>query len=77
MNRWLSLKEEQIYYEEKQKYRVYCKCGHTNTIINKRGYKLCSWCHNLVFKDKQTEFKYRLRQNIIKEKRKLNNGKED
>lgn len=77
MNRWLSLKEEQIYYEQKQKFRVKCKCGHTEYISNRSGKCLCSHCGNLVFKNKQFEFNYRLKEEIIKEKRKLKNGKED
>lgn len=67
----LSLKEEIIRYEELQKYRVKCKCGHTNYIANKTNKCICSHCHNLVFKDKKTEFEYRLKQNLIKEKRNL------
>ena len=71
MHYWLSLKEEQLLYEQKQKYRVKCQCGHTNTILNPRGYKLCSWCRNLVFLNPRIEFEYRLKQETMKEKRKL------
>lgn len=77
MNRWLSLKEERALWEAKAKFRKKCKCGHTVIIANKKGMCICSHCRNLVFKDKETEFKYRLRQNIIKEKRNFKNGKED
>ncbi len=67
--RWLSRKEEQRLWEEKDKNKTTCKCGHVNIIMNKNGYHLCSWCKNYVFKDKQTEFEYRLKENLIKEKR--------
>lgn len=77
MNRWLSLKEEQVLWEAKSKYRIKCKCGHTVYIANKSGMCICSHCRKLAFKDKETEFKYRLKQNLLKEKRKLKNGKED
>lgn len=70
MNNWLSLKEITQLYEEKQKFRVLCKCGHTNYIANKTGRCICSHCKQYVFKDKQTEFEYRLKENLIKEKRK-------
>lgn len=69
MNRWLSLKEIERKYEDKQQYKVYCKCGHTNYIANKEGRCICSYCHNFVFKDKKTEFEYRMKQKIKEEKR--------
>ena len=71
MNNWLTLKDEFKIFEEMQKYRYKCKCGHTVYIANKDGRTECSYCHNLVFKDKKTEFEYRMRQNLIKERRKL------
>ena len=71
MNQWLSLNEIAQLYEEKQKYRHICKCGHTVYIANKDGRAECNYCHRLVFKDAKTEFEYRMRQNLIKERRKL------
>jgi len=71
MNQWLSNKEIQKVYEEIQKYRHKCKCGHTVYIANETGRALCSHCHNWVFKDKATEFKYRMKQNLIKERRNI------
>ena len=70
-----SLREDQLLYEAKEPYRVKCKCGHTNTIINKNGYHICSWCHNYCFINPQVEFEYRMKEKINKEKRK-ENGKE-
>lgn len=67
--KYLSLKELVNLYEEKQKFRHICKCGHSVYIANKRGITECNNCHNLVFKDKKTEFEYRMKQNLIKEKR--------
>lgn len=69
--KWLSRKEEEILWAEKNKSKVTCKCGHVNIIMNKKGYHLCSWCHDLVFKDKQTEFKFRMKENLLKEKRNM------
>ena len=71
MNRWLNFKEITRLYEEKTKFKCYCKCGHSLIIANKSGMKLCSHCKNLVFRDKETEFKFRLKQNLIKERRNL------
>ena len=76
MKYWLSTKEIERKYEEKQKYAYKCKCGHTVFIINKRDYVLCSHCKNLVFKNKKIEFEYRMKEKIIREKRK-ENGKKD
>lgn len=73
---WLSDKQIQKLYESKERYRVKCKCGHTNTIINPKGYHICSWCHNYVFLNPQIEFEYRMKEKLSKEKRK-ENGKKD
>ena len=67
--RWLTKKEEERLWAEKDKSKVTCKCGHVIVLQNKTGRKLCTWCHNWVFKDKQTEFEYRMKENLIKEKR--------
>lgn len=72
ISNWLSNKEITKLYEEKQKYRVVCKCGHTNFIANKTGRAICSYCKEYVFKDKQTEFEYRMKEKLIKEKRRNN-----
>ena len=69
MNRWLSYKEEKILYDAKNKYRVKCKCGHTNIILNPKGYKLCSWCKNYVFINPKVEFDYRMKEKLLKERR--------
>lgn len=70
MNTWLSNKEIIRLWEEKQNFRHVCKCGHTVYIANKNGIAICSHCKNLVFKDKETEFKYRMKEGIINERRK-------
>ena len=63
------------YKENPQKYaeimtnnRIKCKCGHSVDIPAKMGKVICNWCNNYVFKDKKTEFEYRM-------KERLNNGK--
>ena len=69
---WLSNKELEILAEERQKYKVKCKCGHTCTILNPKGYQICSWCHKYVFKNPQLEFEYRMKEKINREKRSKN-----
>lgn len=68
MDRFLTDEEERL-WEEKSKCKVTCKCGHVSTILNKEGYKLCTWCRNYVFRNPQIEFEYRMKEKLIKEKR--------
>lgn len=70
MNQWLSLKEIKQIYESRQQFRVKCKCGHTCTILDPKGYQICSWCHHYVFINPQVEFEYRMREKLLREKRK-------
>lgn len=72
MNYWLSQKEIERLYENKQPYRRKCKCGHTVYVLSPTGRKVCSHCHSLVFINKEEEFKYRLKEKLIKEKRRRN-----
>lgn len=72
----LSLHEETILYANKEKYRQRCKiCNHSNTILARGGYQPCHWCKNMVFLTPKIEFEYRLKEKIIRERRK-ENGKE-
>lgn len=66
---WLSLKEIQQIYDDKERFRVKCKCGHTVTILSPKGYQICSWCHNYAFINEQVEFEYRMKEKINREKR--------
>ena len=69
---WLSNNDIKKIYEDRQKYRVKCKCGHTCTILSPKGYQLCNWCHNYVFINSKVEFEYRMKEKLLKEKRKEN-----
>lgn len=58
-------------FKEYAKIRHYCpKCGHTNSMPVFVDYKICSWCKNMVFKDKKTEFEYRINQANIRARKK-------
>lgn len=39
---------------------VKCKCGHSVLIPARNDKKICTWCGEYVFRNKQDEFKYRL-----------------
>ena len=62
--------EEKIKDDFLAKNRVYCKsCGHVMYIV-KQEKALCDWCGHYIFKDKRAEFKYRLKEQLIRSKRK-------
>ncbi len=69
MDRFLTKQEQERLWEEKDKHKVKCKCGHINIIWNPKGYKICSWCKNYVFENPKLEFEFRLNQQKLKEKR--------
>ena len=46
--------------------RIICKCGHSVLVPLKKAKTICSWCGEYVFKDKETEFKYRLQSKLAK-----------
>lgn len=70
---WLSNEDIKKIYEDRQKFRVKCKCGHTCTILSPLGYQLCNWCRNYVFLTPKIEFEYRMKEKLIREKRKNKN----
>ena len=52
---------------DKLKYNnVKCQCGHTDTMNIREDKMICNWCGNYVFRNKQAEFEYRLRERINK-----------
>lgn len=46
--------------------RVKCGCGHIVNFINKIPYVECSYCHNLIFRNKKCEFDYKVKRKVIK-----------
>lgn len=70
MSNWLTIEEIDRKIQDIQVCKRYCKhCGHSLIIIARRDYVECSYCHNFVFRDEKSEFMYRMKQNLIKEKR--------
>lgn len=43
-----------------------CTCGHSVVIIKDKA--ICTHCNKWVFKNKEDEFKYRLKENLTKQK---------
>lgn len=57
-------KDEEWYQKtmrELEKTKRYCKCGHSLIMPIWVDKQLCDWCGNYVYKDKETEFKYKLK----------------
>ena len=72
MNNYLDFKLMQKKLDDIQKTSYKCKCGHTVVITHQVDKALCNYCNNLVFKDKKSEFEYRLKENQFRERRKSN-----
>lgn len=55
----------------RQEHKYKCKrCGHKQLIPGYMQKNLCDECNNWVFRDPKDEFKYRMSEKIIREKRK-------
>ena len=52
--------------QERDKYKVMCKCGHKTTMSPMVEKKLCSWCGNYIFRTPKAEFRYRIKQKLGK-----------
>lgn len=55
----LSFRQLDKYYEERDKYKVICKCGHRVFVNPQKKKVLCDWCHNYVTNPRQ-DFKDKL-----------------
>lgn len=61
-----SFKDIEKLMEEQQKSKITCPCGHRIIKPKRKDRVLCSWCKKFVYKDKATEFRYKMKQEIIK-----------
>ena len=69
----LSFNEIAILSGEQTNNRKLCKnCGHS-ILLGRQDKKICTHCGCYVFKDKQTEFKYRMLERQTKRKRENSN----
>lgn len=65
----LNFKEIAILSSEQTKQRIKCKiCGHSR-LLGKNDKRICNHCGFYIFKDDETEFNFRLQENIIKQKK--------
>lgn len=69
----MSYKEDSKYFNERTLLKIKCKnCGHTQAIDNSMEKSICRWCRNYIFRNDEVETKYRLKEMILKERRKKN-----
>lgn len=62
-------KEKPIQYMDKiANYTIKCKCGHSVIFPNKEDRIICSWCGHYVYKNDKAKFKYKLKEEINKNK---------
>lgn len=46
--------------------KIQCKCGHRIFMPVYLPHTICGWCGNIVFRNKEEEFKYKLSQHLRK-----------
>lgn len=65
----LNYKEITILSGEQTRNKKRCKvCGHPQ-LLGKQDKVICKKCGNYIFKDDETEFKYRMKEQTIKQKK--------
>ena len=62
MKKVLTIKEYKRMTNEYDKIKYRCVCGHKVVIPKWVDKRVCSWCGRYVFKSKEDEFKYRLKE---------------
>ena len=66
----LSYKDIEKLASQKTENRKLCKhCGHSVLVPKRKDRIICSWCKNYVFKDDKTEFEYRMKENMLKQRK--------
>lgn len=61
-----SLKDIIKLSDSQTKASIKCNCGHTILMPTKKDKIVCDWCGEYVFKDKETEFRYRMLSKLSK-----------
>ena len=57
-------KEYQRRVDELNKVKITCKCGRKVVVPVFIDKQLCSWCGNYVYRNKQVEFKEKMKQRL-------------
>lgn len=64
MERLFTDKEFERMTDEYDKVKYLCKCGHRVIIPKWVNKQLCNWCGHYVFKSKEEEFKFRMKEKL-------------
>lgn len=48
---------------------IKCKCGHSIVFSSRTERMICNWCGNYVYKNAKSEFKYKMKEQLIKNER--------
>lgn len=51
--------------------RVVCKCGHSVNFFSHAPYIECSYCHDLIFRDKKAEYDYKIKRRFATKKKEV------
>ena len=43
-----------------------CKCGHVVNFVTNIPWIECTYCHDLIFRNKKAEFDYKVKRKVIK-----------
>ena len=70
----MSYKEDTKRFDEMNKLKVKCKCGHSEIIIKSVDRKICSWCKHWVYRTPQIEFKYKIKEKMLRKGKTENVG---
>lgn len=63
----MSFKQDTKKFKELDKYKVKCKCSHTMIMVV-ADRTICSHCGNWVYRTPELEFKYKIAEQMKKEK---------
>ena len=66
MEKLLTVKEYERMQDEYNKVKYECRCGHKVIIPKWVDKQICGWCGKYVFKSKEDEFKYRMKEVLKK-----------
>lgn len=68
-NEYASKKENPSEYMDKiADYITKCPCGHSIIIPHRTDRIFCDWCGHYVYKDEKAKFKYKLKEEMNKNK---------
>lgn len=62
----MTYNEDTRMFTELSKFTVRCKCSHT-MVMAKADRTICSHCGNWVYRTPEIEFKYKMKESLIKE----------